>query len=217
MPRKRRSDLPDGPFHVIAHAVATEPLFYDDVERRRYLGLLGQAVERFRCKLLTFLLDRHPPRRGHVFERRPTTLPIARDEYLLAVLRYIANNPVRAGICSSPEDYPWSAHRALVGLAPAPRMLAEADVMDWFASDVREARALYQAFVTGADPEEHEAVCRAVEGPPAGRPPLETILVEGSIASIRSAHFEWGYSMRAIASVVGVTPATISNRLKAAR
>src|SRR4051812_9334488 len=60
MPRKSRSELPDGPFHVIAHAVANEPLFWDDVDRKMYLGLLQQAIERHHWKLLTFvLMDTH--------------------------------------------------------------------------------------------------------------------------------------------------------------
>jgi REP element-mobilizing transposase RayT len=31
------------------------------------------------------------------------------DDEFRRVSRYIENNPVRAGLCSRPEDYPWSS------------------------------------------------------------------------------------------------------------
>jgi putative transposase len=31
------------------------------------------------------------------------------DSYLFALLRYIHENPVRAGICDSVDKYPWSS------------------------------------------------------------------------------------------------------------
>ena len=34
------------------------------------------------------------------------------DEYLLACLRYIKHNPVRAGIVGDPGDYLWSSYSA---------------------------------------------------------------------------------------------------------
>ena len=51
---------------------------------------------------------------GHVFERRYRSSLIQTDRYLLAASRYIALNPVRAGLVAGPEDWPWSAHRTLV-------------------------------------------------------------------------------------------------------
>lgn len=250
MARKRRAELPDGAFHVIAHAVAAEPLFCDDVDRRRYLGLLQQSVEMYRWKVLTFVLlenhvhllvvaasrdlsgalwwlhwryathfhRRHPPRRGHVFEGRPKTLPISTDGYLLAVMRYIANNPVRAGICSRPEAYAWSAHRALLGISPPMPVVAAADALLCFAPDVSSARARYAAFVTGEDPAEHGDVRSWSEGPPPDRPPLAEILAAGDpVDGIRTAHHRWGYSMRAIACALDVSPATISRRINGVR
>jgi len=241
MPRPRRSDLPDGAFHVIAHAVACEALFYDDVDRKRYLGLLQQTVERYGWTVFTFVLmsnhvhllvqattdalsgalwwlhsryarhflDRHPPRRGHVFEGRPKTLPIKDDRYWLAVLRYIANNPVLAGVSSTPLAYRWSAHRAILGIAPSMPVIDSAEVLDWFGGE----RSRYEAFVAGTDPREHEDIRRWVEGARPGRPPLPEILVDDSVTSIRAAHLEWGYSLRAIAAALGCSHPTVASRL----
>jgi hypothetical protein len=39
---------------------------------------------------------------------------IQSDEHLRNVARYIALNPIRAGVCASPEDWQWSSHRFVV-------------------------------------------------------------------------------------------------------
>ncbi len=52
------------------------------------------------------------------------------DAHLLAVLRYVARKPVAAGLCARPGEWPWSAHRALVGAAPAPGFLSVDAVLE---------------------------------------------------------------------------------------
>jgi putative transposase len=57
-------------------------------------------------------------------ERRSGTLWCGRfkcsvvdsENYLLACMRYVELNPVRAGICERPADYPWSSYAQKVGL-----------------------------------------------------------------------------------------------------
>lgn len=57
-------------------------------------------------------------RRGHVFEGRYRAVPVTSDEQLWTTLRYVALNPVTAGLCARPEDYPWSSHAALLNGCP---------------------------------------------------------------------------------------------------
>lgn len=49
-------------------------------------------------------------RTGHLFQDRFKSEPVEADAYFLAVLRYIYQNPVKAGICKKPEEYPWSSY-----------------------------------------------------------------------------------------------------------
>ena len=51
-------------------------------------------------------------RSGTLFEGRFKTCVVQEDQYLLACLRYIELNPVRAGMVSDPGDYRWSSYRA---------------------------------------------------------------------------------------------------------
>jgi len=56
---------------------------------------------------------------GHLFDGRYGSVLMKSDRQLLAALRYIALNPVKAGLCRRPHDYAWSSHAAtLDGRAP---------------------------------------------------------------------------------------------------
>jgi hypothetical protein len=93
-------------------------------------------------------------------------------------------------------------------------LLAVDNILELFANDPRRAQERYRAFVTGEDPPEHDDVRRWSEGPRTDRPPLSELLADDdSIECIRSAHLVWDYSMRAIASALGVNPSTISRRI----
>ena len=46
---------------------------------------------------------------GHLFQDRYKSEPVEDEAYLLTVFRYILMNPVKAGFCSAPEQYPYSS------------------------------------------------------------------------------------------------------------
>jgi putative transposase len=48
---------------------------------------------------------------GHVWQGRFKAFPIAEDEHLLTVLRYVERNPLRAGLVRRAERWPWSSLR----------------------------------------------------------------------------------------------------------
>ena len=48
-------------------------------------------------------------RTGHLFQDRFRSEPVTDNAYFLTVLRYIHNNPVKAGISMNAESYPWSS------------------------------------------------------------------------------------------------------------
>lgn len=49
---------------------------------------------------------------GHLFQDRFKSEPIEDEKYLMAVTRYIHNNPVKASIVEQPENYNWSSLKA---------------------------------------------------------------------------------------------------------
>ena len=56
-------------------------------------------------------------RTGTLWEGRYRSGPVAGDHHFLNCHRYIEQNPVRAKMIDDPALYPWSSHRANLGLA----------------------------------------------------------------------------------------------------
>ncbi|HUE17703.1 MAG TPA: transposase [Planctomycetaceae bacterium] len=66
---------------------------------------------------------------GHVYQGRFKSFPIAADEHLLSVLRYVEQNPVRAELVSRAETWRWgSLYRRTRGTAEERALLTESPV-----------------------------------------------------------------------------------------
>jgi putative transposase len=96
--------------------------------------------------------NRRYDRRGHLLERRFRSKALTDERHLYATLRYIALNPVRAGICARPEEWPWSSFAATAGLAPRPAFLAVDETLRLFGGDVAAYRALVEHRLGGTRP-----------------------------------------------------------------
>ncbi len=95
------------PNHV--HLLATPP-------ERETLGRVMQALGR---RYVRRFNDRHH-RTGTLWEGRYRSTVVETDRYLLACMRYIDMNPVRAGLAAEPGLFRWSSHAHYVGLRPDP-------------------------------------------------------------------------------------------------
>ena len=148
--RRQRDEFEHAIHHVNARGVRRQDLFRDDVDRARYVALLGRVVKDKRWRCLAFCLmtnhihllietpepnlgagmqwfhgrygrwfnERHK-HVGHVFEDRYHNVRVMTDAQLVVTLRYIAMNPVEAGLCADARDWRWSSYALLVeGIAP---------------------------------------------------------------------------------------------------
>jgi putative transposase len=103
-------------------------------------------------KLLTWYaqyFNRKHRRKGHLFENRYKSILCDEDNYLLALVRYIHLNPVRAKVIQTTAEldkYPWSGHRAMIEKAKYPWM-DTATVLTQFGSTKRKAINEYRQFV----------------------------------------------------------------------
>ncbi|MEW5952044.1 MAG: transposase [Elusimicrobia bacterium] len=50
-------------------------------------------------------------RKGHLFQSRFTSKTVGDSRYFMSLIRYIHNNPLKAGFCEKISDYRWSAHK----------------------------------------------------------------------------------------------------------
>jgi putative transposase len=67
--------------------------------------------------------------------------------HLLHLVRYLALNPVRAGLCTDPAEWRWGSFRYLVAEGPAPPYLAVDKVLGLFGQDPGRARKTISEFV----------------------------------------------------------------------
>jgi putative transposase len=111
-----------------------------------------QGISQVMRKQLTWYAQyfnhRHK-RSGHLFENRYKSVLCDEDNYLLALIRYIHLNPLRAGIVKTVEElnrYPWSGHSAVMGKRECPWIDTDY-VLAQFGNTKRKARNEYCRFV----------------------------------------------------------------------
>jgi REP element-mobilizing transposase RayT len=85
-------------------------------------------------------------RTGHLFQGRYKAVLVDGESYLHELVRYIHLNPVRAGMVTRPEEYPWSGHRAYLGMETLPWLTTEWMLVQ-FGKSLTKALAAYAAFV----------------------------------------------------------------------
>ena len=84
-------------------------------------------------------------RSDHLFRNRFFATELASYAHLLETCRYVVLNPVRAGLCALPEEWPWSSYRRCAGTGY--RDEATNELLRLFGPSPDEARRRYVAFV----------------------------------------------------------------------
>jgi REP element-mobilizing transposase RayT len=74
---------------------------------------IAKSLKRIAVSYAYYFNNRYD-RVGHVFQGRFRSEPIENDNYLMAVVRYIHNNPVKAGIVKKAVDYSWSSYQEYI-------------------------------------------------------------------------------------------------------
>lgn len=130
-----------------------------------HLHMLLQIADRPLGKIMQRIASRYSRYRhkvldtsGHLFEQRYKAKLVEVDAYFLTLLRYIHLNPVKAGIVNHPSGYPWSSHRAFLGMESISWLTTDF-ALSLFSRDRRQARIAYERFILepcGEDDEDLE-------------------------------------------------------------
>lgn len=91
---------------------------------------------------------------GQLFRGRYKSVLVEEDSHLVELLRYIHRNPVRADICTSVSDYPWSSHSAHVSTDNTQGWLYKKFLLNMFSKTPDKAIREYRKFVQGEESEE---------------------------------------------------------------
>jgi putative transposase len=103
------------PFFLYAYCLMTNHIHLL-IERR------ADSIGRIMHRVLTGYsqyYNRKYRRPGHLLQGRHKAILCQSDRYLAELVRYIHLNPVRAKMVRKVENYPYSSHRAYIGLEPS--------------------------------------------------------------------------------------------------
>ena len=156
MPRMPRKPSGSGYYHVVSRGIGKQVLFEETEDYERYLETLRRFLPENSISLIAYcLMENHVhllvhaesgleramkqiavsysyyfnakyDRVGHLFQDRYMSEPVEDERYLLAAVRYIHNNPPKAGICPR-DEYRWSSWREYMG---APDLVATELVLE---------------------------------------------------------------------------------------
>lgn len=109
---------------------------------------LWRVMHRVNSGYFQYFNRRHR-RVGPRLQGRYNSTTIESGEYERNALRYVALNPVAAGVAARPEDWRWSSYRATLGMETVPDLLTVAHVWAAFGSaNERAGRTRFSEFVT---------------------------------------------------------------------
>jgi putative transposase len=106
---------------------------------------ISSALQRLHARH-SRLTNKARERTAHLFRAHCFAREITSDADLLTVCRYIAHNPVEAGIAADPFSWPWSSSAATAGLAPVPVAL-DLEPLKAALGDRSGWRGRYRAFI----------------------------------------------------------------------
>jgi len=94
--------------------------------------------------------NRRHGRSGHLCGDRYHAEPVMSDGHMLGAFRYIAQNPVKAGLCENPTEWLWSSYRGTAGLDGQFAFVDDALLRDYFGGGSEESLRQLRNFVEGS-------------------------------------------------------------------
>ena len=171
---------------------------------------LGAGMRYLNSRYAQLFNERHMPGGGHVFQARFGSKLVRTDEQLAQLLRYVAHNPVRAGLCADPESWPWSSHASVLR-GDAHTFVSASRLATLLGSFGTASSSGYAALFEPQGPLAHMPLDLS---PWELRPTLTEILsAEDLGAAVRRAR-RHGYRVADVAAHLGISEVTLWRRVK---
>ncbi len=195
MARPLRINVPDGTYHVTSRGVERRSIVADDLDRQRWVDLLGRVASRRDWRLHAWALmnnhyhlfwrvphadlsqgmhdlnsayvgeyNRRHDRCGPLLQGRFNAILVQNQYHYWELTRYVHLNPVRAGLVSDPEKYPWSSCAFYFRPHQAPPWLDWREVLLEYGDSVAMAREAYRAFLGESLKKDESSPLREVAG-----------------------------------------------------
>lgn len=174
MPRHKRKLSETGIYHVMLRGINGKIIFADDEDNKRFIQSvnkarrngnfllyayclmgnhvhllikenekIGKSIKRIAVSFVQWYNKKYD-RYGHLFQNRFKSEAVEDDTYLLVVLRYIHQNPVKAGVCQLPIDYNWSSYQEYIKRYNGKRVKIDAEFIDDYFLDKEDFELFMQ-------------------------------------------------------------------------
>ncbi|WP_335871122.1 transposase [Bacillus sp. 2205SS5-2] len=173
MPRTARKKSSTNTYHMIIRGINRQTIFEEQEDAVMFLQILNQFKEKSGYKIYGYcLMGNHIhilikekedlgiamrrigasfvywynlkyERCGHLFQGRYKSKPVEDRSYLLNVLRYIHQNPVKAGLVSDISKYQWSSYSEYVNFC---KVVDRDLILGLFHQNREKAISLFSAF-----------------------------------------------------------------------
>jgi len=144
MPRAARKKSKSGIYHIMIRGINRQDIFEDDEDKEKFIQTVVVCKDKCDFQIYGYcLMSNHIhllikdenlaitmrkicasyvywynwkyKRSGHLYQDRFKSEVIEDDSYLLTVLRYIHQNPLKAGMIKNIADYKWSSYSEYLG------------------------------------------------------------------------------------------------------
>jgi putative transposase len=109
-------------------------------------GALARGMHALNFRFACAFNGRHSMK-GHVHGARYDSRRLHDDAELLHAFKYVVLNPVAAGLCGSPAEWPWSSYASSLGLATPHSFVDASRIVGCFNGARDEAVAALRTFV----------------------------------------------------------------------
>lgn len=189
MPRKSRDERP-GYHHVASRGNNKQTIFLTDDDRRMFMELLEMSATRWHWTILAYCLMRNHyhlvlrvedelargmrdlngfyavyfnhshDRINHLFGKRYWNDFADTETHLKNAVRYVIQNPRRAGAAGPLWAHPWTSYRASIGEEFGPRRFDRNELLEFFGRDPVTAQTEFVAFCDEPAPAPREETRR---------------------------------------------------------
>ena len=164
-------------------------------------------------------------RSGHLWQGRFKSWYVTDEAYLYTLILYIEQNPLKANMVKTVEEYPYSSAQHFLDKESTNKCLQNAWVTKSYQGDMEAIKAFLDSSVDTAQLQELKKASNLVEASNSDKKPdikkLEKILSKAVDMKSRNRlivqSYEKGYSQHMIAKVLGVSQAAIYGVIKRSR
>ncbi len=165
-------------FNVAIHAYALMPTHLHLLVSPSDSAGLGRMMQWVGRHYVPYFNEKYK-RAGTLWQGRYKAVVIDFERYFLLCSRYIELNPVRVGLASAPEDYPWSSFAHHAGIKPDP-VITDHPIFWALGNTPFDREASYKALVEqGVSEREVEMLTQAtLKGWPLGSENFKALLAK---------------------------------------